>query len=184
MPDRAIAEVAARIPPGPWLCHVSGATSVRALAPHERRFGLHPLQTFQAGLGPGQLDGAWGALTAETPAAHEAGLALADLLGLTPFDLADEGRPAYHAGAVMASGFLATLHGAAAALVESAGAPREALAPLMRRTMENGFLPTGPHVRGDRPTIEAHLAAIRQRAPELEQLYLALGEATERLLRA
>ncbi|MEZ5101288.1 MAG: DUF2520 domain-containing protein [Thermoleophilia bacterium] len=175
--------MAAAIEPGPWLCHVSGATRVRALAPHARRFGLHPLQTFQVGLGPTQLDGAWGALTAETTEAREAGLALAALLGLTAFDLADEGRPAYHAGAVMASGFLTTLHGAAAALVETAGAPREALEPLMRRTMENGFLPTGPHVRGDRETIDAHLAAIRELAPELERLYLALGEATERLLR-
>ena len=46
VPDTAIADTAARIEPGPWLAHVSGATPLAALDPHERRFGLHPLQTF------------------------------------------------------------------------------------------------------------------------------------------
>ena len=46
VPDTAIADTAARIEPGPWVAHVSGATPLAALDPHERRFGLHPLQTF------------------------------------------------------------------------------------------------------------------------------------------
>ena len=46
VPDRAIAEVAAGIEPGPWVVHVSGATPLAALDPHVRRFSLHPLQTF------------------------------------------------------------------------------------------------------------------------------------------
>ena len=46
VPDSAIREVAATIEPGPWVAHVSGATPLAALAPHVRRFGLHPLQTF------------------------------------------------------------------------------------------------------------------------------------------
>lgn len=46
VPDDAIAGVAAAIPPGPWVGHVSGATPLAALAPHRRRFSLHPLQTF------------------------------------------------------------------------------------------------------------------------------------------
>ena len=57
--------------------------------------------------------------------------------------------------------------------METAGAPPEALEPLMRRTMENGFAPTGPFVRGDFETVEAHLAAIRSRRPQLEPLYQA-----------
>jgi predicted short-subunit dehydrogenase-like oxidoreductase (DUF2520 family) len=43
--------------------------------------------------------------------------------------------------------------------------------------MENGFEPTGPAVRGDWATIDAHLEAIRQAAPELEELYRALAGA-------
>ena len=46
VPDRAIAEVAAATPLGPWIAHVSGATPLDALDPHVRRFGLHPLQSF------------------------------------------------------------------------------------------------------------------------------------------
>ena len=70
VPDRAIAEVAAALEPGPWVAHVSGATPLAALAPHERRFGLHPLQTFTRGRGAEQLDGAFAAVTAETDEAH------------------------------------------------------------------------------------------------------------------
>src|SRR5688572_13849120 len=59
VPDRAIADVAAGVEPGPWLAHTSGATPLAALDPHARRFGLHPLQTFTLGRGPEQLDGAY-----------------------------------------------------------------------------------------------------------------------------
>src|SRR3954466_14753984 len=65
VPDTAIRPVAARLSPGPWVAHVSGATPLSALDPHERRFSLHPLQTFTSGRGPEQLDGAWAAVTAE-----------------------------------------------------------------------------------------------------------------------
>jgi predicted short-subunit dehydrogenase-like oxidoreductase (DUF2520 family) len=82
VPDSVIGEVAAAVPIGPWIAHVSGATTLGALDPHEQRFSVHPLQT----------------LTRD---------------------------------------------------------------------------------RGDRPTIEAHLAALEARAPDLVPLYRALVEATK-----
>ena len=178
VPDRAIAEVAAGIEPGPWVAHVSGATPLAALDPHERRFSVHPLQTFTKTRGPEQLDGAWAAVTAETEEAHATGIWLAETLGLRPFELADEAKPIYHAGAAVASNFLVTLRRAAGSLLEAAGAPPEALDPLMRRTIENGFELTGPIARGDWDTVEAHLRAIRAEAPRLEPMYRALAEAT------
>jgi predicted short-subunit dehydrogenase-like oxidoreductase (DUF2520 family) len=178
VPDRAIAEVAAGIDPGPWVAHVSGATPLAALGPHERRFSVHPLQTFTKARGPEQLDGAWAAVTAETDEARAAGVWLAETLGLRPFELADSAKPLYHAGAAVASNFLVTLRRAAGSLLEAAGAPPEALDPLMRRTIENGFELTGPIARGDWETVEAHLEAIRARAPRLEPMYRALAEAT------
>jgi predicted short-subunit dehydrogenase-like oxidoreductase (DUF2520 family) len=181
VPDSAIAEVAREIEAGPWVAHVSGGTGLAALEPHARRFSMHPLQTFTRARGPEQIDGAWAAVTADTDEGLQIAFELAELLGLRPFELADEDRPLYHAGAVFAATFLVTLHEAAAELVTTAGAPAEALEPLMRRTMENGFEPTGPFVRGDRQTIERNLAAIRARRPELESLYLRLAEATEEL---
>jgi predicted short-subunit dehydrogenase-like oxidoreductase (DUF2520 family) len=181
VPDRAIAEVARSVAPGPWLAHVSGATPLAALDPHTRRFGLHPLQTFTRARGAEQLDGAWAAVTAETDEAAEAGRALAGLLGLRPFALADGSRVLYHAGAAIASNYLVTLRRAAGRLLADAGAPPEALDPLMRRTIENGFELTGPIARGDLETVRAHEAAIDASEPELGRLYRVLADATRAL---
>ena len=180
VPDTAIADVARSLEPGPWVAHVSGATALSALDPHERRFGLHPLQTFTRSRGPEQLDGAWAAVTAETDEARELGFELARLLGLNPFELADEARPLYHAGAAIASNYLVTLHRVASELFRAGGAPPEALTPLMRRTIDNGFELTGPIERGDWETVEAHRRAIRATRPDLEPLYDVLAEATAR----
>jgi predicted short-subunit dehydrogenase-like oxidoreductase (DUF2520 family) len=179
VPDAVIRDVARDLVPGPgWIAHVSGGTPLAALEPHELRFGLHPLQTFTRARGPEQLDGAFAAVTAETPEARERGFELARLLGLKPFELADDARPLYHAGAAIASNYLVTLHRVASELFRSAGAPPEALVPLMQRTIENGFELTGPIERGDWETVEAHREAIRATRPDLEALYDVLAEAT------
>jgi predicted short-subunit dehydrogenase-like oxidoreductase (DUF2520 family) len=157
---------------------VSGATPLAALAPHERRFSVHPLQTFTRERGPEQLDGAWGAVTAETEAAREQGVWLAETLGLRPFALADSARTLYHAGAVFASNYLVTLQRAATLLFEAAAAPPEALEPLMRGTIENGFELTGPIARGDWETVAAHRVAIHEQRAELDDLYETLAGAT------
>jgi predicted short-subunit dehydrogenase-like oxidoreductase (DUF2520 family) len=180
VPDGAIADVARELQPGPWIAHVSGATPLTALEPHRRRFSVHPLQTFTRARGPDQLDGAWAAVTAENEDARAAGYWLAQTLGLRPFDLADEARPLYHAGAAIASNYLVTLHSVAAELFRAADAPPEALVPLMRRTIDNGFELTGPIERGDWETVDAHRRAIRAANPELEPLYDVLAEATAR----
>ena len=180
VPDTAIAEVARGIERGPWLAHVSGATPLGALDPHERRFSVHPLQTFTRARGPEQLDGAFAAVTAESDEARERGFWLARTLGVEPFALADNARPLYHAGAAIASNYLVTLHRVASDLFRAAGAPPEALVPLMRRTIDNEFELTGPIERGDWATVEAHRRAIRETAPELEPLYDVLAEATAR----
>jgi pantoate--beta-alanine ligase len=178
VPDRAIAEVAAGIEPGPWVAHVSGATPLSALDPHERRFGMHPLQSFSKLRGPEQLDGAWAAIGAETDEARATAFWLAETLGLRPFELDDSGRAAYHAGAAVASNYLVTLRRAAGSLLEAAGAPPEALDPLMRGVIETGFELTGPIARGDWETVARHLEVIRRERPDLEELYLVLAEAT------
>ncbi len=183
VPDRAIPEVAQALPVGPWVAHTSGATTLFALEPHARRFSVHPLQTFTPARGPEQLDGAWAAVSGESQDALAAARELAGLLGLEPFELEDDERPLYHAGATFAASFLVTLHELAAELFAAAGAPPAALEPLMRRTMENGFEPTGPFIRGDRETIERHLAELHARRPDLEGLYRSLADATTDLVR-
>jgi predicted short-subunit dehydrogenase-like oxidoreductase (DUF2520 family) len=178
VPDSAIAGVARDLTPGPWVAHVSGATTLSALESHERRFSVHPLQTFTVRRGAEQLDGAWAAVTAETETARAVALWLAETLGLRPFELPDGARTLYHAGAAVASNYLVTLQRAAALLFDSAGAPPEALVPLMARTIENDFELTGPISRGDWQTVHAHREAIRAARPELEHLYETLADAT------
>ena len=180
VPDTAIRSVARDLEPGPWVAHVSGATPLAALELHASRFSMHPLQTFTRARGPEQLDGAFAAVTAETADARERGFWLARTLGLEPFELADDARPLYHAGAAIAANYLVTLHRVASDLFRAAGAPPEALVPLMRRTIDNDFELTGPIERGDWDTVEAHRRAIRDAAPEVEPLYDVLAEATAR----
>lgn len=175
VPDTAISDVARCLEPGQgWVGHVSGATPLAALEPHERRFSVHPLQTFDRSGDPAQLDGAWAAISGETEEALRVARNLAELLGLRPFELADEDRTLYHAGAVFASNYLVTLQRAAVRL----GVPAEGVVPLMTRTIENGFDLTGPIARGDWVTVEGHKDAIRDAHPELENLYETLAEAT------
>jgi predicted short-subunit dehydrogenase-like oxidoreductase (DUF2520 family) len=178
VPDRAIAQAAAEVRLGPWVAHVSGATPLSALDPHVRRFGLHPLQSFTKARGPEQLDGAWGAVSAETDEAQAAGFWLAETLGLRPFELEDANRAAYHAGAAFASNYLVTIREAGRSLLEVAGAPPDALDPLIRGVMDSDYELTGPIARGDWETVERHLGVIRAERPELEERYLALAAAT------
>jgi predicted short-subunit dehydrogenase-like oxidoreductase (DUF2520 family) len=175
VPDTAIADTSRGLTPGyAWVGHVSGATPLAALEPHERRFSLHPLQTFDRSGDSSQLDGVWGAVTGEAPEALAVARELAETLGLQPFELADGDRTLYHAGAVFASNYVVTLQRAAVRL----GVPPEALVPLMRGTIEHGFELTGPIARGDWATVEAHKQAIRAEHPELEHLYDTLAGAT------
>jgi predicted short-subunit dehydrogenase-like oxidoreductase (DUF2520 family) len=175
VPDTAISDASRCLAPGrAWVGHVSGATPLAALEPHARRFSLHPLQTFDRSGDPAQFDGAWAAVSGETEEALGVARGLAEILGLRPFELADEDRTLYHAGAVFASNYLVTLQRAAIRL----GVPAEGLVPLMTQTIENGFQLTGPIARGDWATVEAHKQAIRAERPELEDLYETLAKAT------
>ena len=174
-----IGEVAAGVPIGPWVAHVSGATRLAALDPHERRFSVHPLQTLTRERGPEQLDGAWGAISGETD----------DALGARALAGGDA-RPPRRSRSPMRTGPSTTPPPSSAAtsssrcrrvatrLLEEVGAPPEAIVPLMTRTIENGFDLTGPIARGDWTTVEAHLAALEERDPDLVPLYRALAEAT------
>jgi len=180
VPDAVIAEVARTIAAGPWIAHVSGATQLDALDPHRLRFSVHPLQTLTRERGAEQLDGAWGAVGGETAEALAHANWLAEALGLRPFEVADADRALYHAAAAIGGNFLVTLHAAATRLLDEVGAPPEAIVPLMMRTIENGFELTGPIARGDWATVEAHIAALTERAPDLVPLYRALAEATRR----
>ena len=164
VPDTAIADVAPGTGPGPWVAHVCGATPLAALDPHERRFAStrcrrSPLARRRAArrrLGGGHR---------ESDEARRAAASSRARSGCSRSTWPTTARTLYHAGAAFASNYLVTLHRAAARLLRAAGAPPEALVPLMTRTIENGFELTGPIARGDWATVDAHMRAIHDEAP-------------------
>jgi len=186
VPDSEIGAAATLVPPGALVGHCSGATRLDVLAPHER-FSLHPLMTVTAQDDAQRFAGAGAAIAGSTPRALDFARALAAALGMRPFEVADGDRAAYHAAASIASNFLITLEAAAERLAVGAGAGRDALAPLVRATVENWVrlgperALTGPVARGDEQTVAAQREAISDRAPELLTMFDALVDATRAL---
>ncbi|MDH3224192.1 MAG: DUF2520 domain-containing protein, partial [Gemmatimonadota bacterium] len=97
-------------------------------------------------------------------------------------------RPVYHAAAVMASNYLATVLLGAARMLAPAGLSTEealeALLPLAKGTLDDlaslGGLRTlvGPVVRGDRETLALHMRSLE--GPQRD-LYAALGRELVRV---
>jgi len=199
VPDAEIPAAAAVVAgAAPLVGHTSGATGLSALEPAGGAgFGLHPLQTFAAAdhaEGSPALDafaGASCAVAGTSPEALAFAGALARTLGMTPFEIDDGGRAAYHAAASVASNFMVTLEAAAERIAAGAGLePQQAralLVPLLRRTVENVAelgperALTGPVARGDHATVEAQRRAVEDVAPELLDLFDELIRHTRAL---
>lgn len=195
VPDSAITSAAEHIAvvtsggaPPLLLGHTSGATT---LAPLEGRaegtFSLHPLQTVPDG--ETDLRDCPAAIAGGDDSALAAARGLAEKLGMAPFEIGEEDRAVYHAAASIASNFLVTLEQTAADLLGGIGvdAPRETLAPLVRRSLENWERRgpealTGPIVRGDTETVERHRAALAERSPESLAMYDAMAERTRAMV--
>lgn len=190
VPDAEIAAaceaVATAVPPIRFVGHTSGATTLDALEAARMAgaevFSLHPLQTIPDA--STDLTGAPCAVAGSSPNALALARDLAARLGMRPFEIPEEYRAAYHAAAALASNLLVALEECAAGLLDRAGADlpsRELLASLVLRTAANWAergpeALTGPIARGDTATIERHLEAMRELAPELVPTYEALTE--------
>jgi predicted short-subunit dehydrogenase-like oxidoreductase (DUF2520 family) len=189
--EAATESVAAGIPPLRLVGHVSGATTLDALSAAADAgagvFSLHPLQTIPDPRT--DLVGAPCAIAASTPAALGFTRELALLLEMRPFEVPDEARATYHAAAAIASNLLVVLEESAADLLARSGVDepsRELLAPLVLRTAANWSdrgpeALTGPIARGDAATVERHLEALRDLAPELVPMYVALADRAREL---
>ena len=181
VPDAAIAAAAAAIAPGRLVGHLSGATTLDALRPHEA-FSVHPLMTV-TGDG-GSFEGVPAAIAGSTERALGAAEAIAAALGMDAFQVADADRAAYHAAASIASNYLVALEEVAAALAATAGVERTALVPLVRATVENwaahgAAALTGPIARGDDDVVDRQRAAVAERLPDRLALFDALASVTQ-----
>ena len=178
--------------PDAVVLHCAGAHASTILS-SARRCGasigsMHPLQSFASvDISQNPFKGIRVAIEGDSKAVSIAAEMAGDLEAL-PLRIITEGKPLYHAAAVVASNFLVTLMGVAFRLIQQAGvSPEEAfpvLKPLIEGTLsnidrvgiENAL--TGPVVRGDVQTVETHIRAIGQAMPELLPFYKCMVRYT------
>jgi predicted short-subunit dehydrogenase-like oxidoreductase (DUF2520 family) len=185
--DDAVGEVAATLAPRAGsiraAVHLSGLAPVGTLAPLSGGApvgAFHPLQTLPSiAAGAARLGGAWAAVTTADPGLRETLHGLARSLGMHPFDLADEAKPAYHAAAAAAANFPLADLVIARDLLDAAGVPFAAARPLVEAIVANAFelgpeaALTGPVARGDVGTVAGQLAAVDAVTPEWSADYRA-----------
>ena len=183
-PDASVAPVAAAIAPRDdvVVAHVSGSLGLAALAGHQRRAVLHPLVALpDAERGAEALRGAWFGLAAEgDPLVEE----VVQALDGRAIQVAEDAWARYHAAAVIASNHLVALLGQVERVAATVGAPLEAYLELSRGTLADvtrlgpAAALTGPVRRGDRATVDRHLAAL----PDAERpAYRVLSAEAARL---
>lgn len=200
VPDDAVGSVAALLAAAGLegvALHTSGTLGLTVLEPLAQRGvacgSLHPLQTVpDPTQGVAALPGAWFAVSGQPSAAGWA-RRIVELLGGHMFELSEERRPLYHAGAVMACNFFAALLDAGVSLFVQAGLERQqalaALSPLVSAGVANAFrlgpgrALTGPFARGDVESVRAHWAALAAAPERLRELYRAAARYTIDLAR-
>jgi predicted short-subunit dehydrogenase-like oxidoreductase (DUF2520 family) len=193
VPDVAIGRVsrdlsaAGAFRQGQIVAHTSGARPRDELhTPAEiRTLVLHPLQTFpDIEFALRHLPGSALAVTARDDEGYAVGRRIAADLGMRPFRLSDRERALYHAAAVFASNYVVTVLAAAERLFRLAGIddPVGLFLPLTRAAVDAveefgpGAALTGPVVRGDAATIDAHLGNLVRSG--LADLYRSLAVGT------
>ena len=194
VPDDAIASVVAGLPwrEGQGAVHCCGSLTMDVLAYARERGalvgGLHPLQTFATRASSAHsLAGSTFAVEGEgalRPWLEE----VVQRLGGHAIHIRSQDRPLYHAAAVMACGYVATLLDAATVLWGAMGFSQEealrALLPLAQGTLRNvethgsRDAATGPIFRADTDTVRRHLMALAEAVPEVVPLYCQAGLAT------
>jgi predicted short-subunit dehydrogenase-like oxidoreductase (DUF2520 family) len=191
VPDRSIADVARAVPGGGVLLHASGAVGLDSLQPHPTIGSLHPLMTFTGEERRSQLPPRIPAAISGVEEARRVATELAHALGFEVFDF-DGDRRIYHAAAVLSGNFATVLLARAAELLASQGVDesmaRQVLAPLAIQSIQNAAqaspedVLTGPVARRDHQVIQSHLDALRELAPEQEDLYRALLSSATALI--
>ena len=196
-PDRAISQVAESVAwrPGQGAAHCCGAASVELLAAAADQGAVtgafHPCQTLA-----GVTDSAKAIQRLKGAAFAVAGNGwlpdflgqLARDLGGTPVQVPDGQRALYHAASVMSCGFLVALLKDAVSIWEGMGIGREqavsALGLLARAALDNAAgigleaAATGPVMRADAVTVEAHLKALVRSHPEVASVYATLARSS------
>jgi predicted short-subunit dehydrogenase-like oxidoreductase (DUF2520 family) len=174
---------------GQVVVHTSGrhglAVLDEAVAVGARAIALHPAMTFtgtERDL-PRLRDCVFGVTAgeAERPLTEQ----LVEALGGRVMWVPEDRRTLYHAGLAHGANHLVTLVTEAMEILSAAGAddPAGTLRPLLSAALDNALSAgdaalTGPIVRGDVNTVQAHLADLVANAPQTLPSYVALARAT------
>ena len=195
VPDDVIGSVAESVPwrSGMAAVHCSGGTPVSVLECASGygavTGGFHPLYTFpQNSLRTTTLENVTFAIESQDPALHHQLRDMAHALHGHAIDINEKSRALYHISGVLASNYLVAIIAEAAGLWAQFGYNQSqalrALLPLIRGTVGNierdgaAAALTGPIVRGDLGTVQAHLEQLQATLPGVVPLYAALAQAT------
>ncbi|MFE7318191.1 DUF2520 domain-containing protein [Streptomyces sp. NPDC057555] len=195
VPDDALADLVSglaetgAVRPGQLLVHTSGRFGTAVLDPATRAgalpLALHPAMTFTGtSVDVQRLAGCPFGVTAPEEL-RMAAEALVIEMGGEPEWILESARPLYHAALAIGANYLVTLVAQAMELLEKAGvqAPDRMLGPLLGAALDNALRSgdaalTGPVARGDAGTVVAHVAELRQHAPQAVAGYLAMARMT------
>ncbi len=191
VPDSAVSEASAELigSRAQVVLHTCGSLGPAALAPLTTSgvscATFHPLQTFASReQGVECLTGSTFGICG-SGAAYDWAKELCTEFGGSPIAIPEEQLPLYHAAAVIAGNYTIGLVDVAVKLMERAGVEHDlaltAIAPLVRTSVENALVMgpeaglTGPIERGDSPTIERHIEALRTGPAGSDAVYKAVG---------
>ncbi|HAK00443.1 MAG TPA: hypothetical protein DCM62_10495 [Bacteroidales bacterium] len=196
VPDRELSKLCSelvdtgRLRTGMVVLHTSGAFSSQELSAASDigcfAGSFHPLQTFpDAQTGHLNFINAYVAIEGDN-VAKEVCLQIVRSLGCLPLQIPVDMKSLYHAAACMASNYMvAVVDTAINWLVSSGVKPSDALPalkPLLTTTLQNILnhdtekALTGPISRGDIPTVQGHILALKHKLPNQVNLYKMLGE--------
>ena len=174
---------------GQVVCHTSGRHGLAVLASATevgaRPIAMHPAMTFTGNERDlDRLSGCVFGMTAGDAEREYAEGLVADLHGI-PLWVPESKRTLYHAGLAHGANHLVTLVSQAMELLAASGAedPAATLRPLLSAALDNALEQgdaalTGPIVRGDVKTVQAHLHDIAENAPATIPSYVAMAKAT------
>ena len=195
VPDDVLEQTAERLTAsgvigvGQLVVHTSGLHGAGALAVASAAgaqvLAMHPAMTFTGtDVDVDRLPSTMFALTGDE-SVREAGEALVSGLGGSPIWLGEDQRVLYHAALAHGANHLVTLVAQAQSILRSTGIGDASgvLRPLLSAALDNALAYgdaalTGPVVRGDVATVEAHVDALDDGPEPIRDAYVSMARAT------